>query len=84
MPNVVLIEGYDYYETIGYGTKHQLEKLKITSVIVGGCEVKCVDRVHDLGVYMASTLNFDLHIRKKGQVAHSQLKNLPCIRKHLT
>ena len=71
-------------EIIAYGTKHQLKKLKITSVTVGGCEVKCVDRVRDLGVHMTSTLNFDLHIRKKCQVAHSQLRNLQCIRKHLT
>ena len=44
----------------------------------------CVDNVRDLGVQMSRTLNFDLHIRKKCQVAYSQLRNLKCIRKHLT
>ncbi|XP_052223875.1 uncharacterized protein LOC127839525 [Dreissena polymorpha] len=53
-------------------------------LIVGGCEFECEDNVRDLGVHVSSTLNFDLHIRKKCQVAYSQLRNLRCIRKHLT
>jgi len=65
-------------EIIAYGTKQQLEKLNITSVIVGGCEVNCVGNVRDIGVHMSSTLKFDLHIRKKCQVAFSQLGNV-CI-----
>ena len=71
-------------EIIAYGTKQQLDKLNITDVSVGGCKVTCVDHVRDLGVHMTSTLNFDLHIRKKCQTAHNQLRNLRGIRKHVT
>lgn len=71
-------------EIIAYGTNQQLDKLNITSVTVGGSEVKCVDHVRDLRVYMTSTLNFDLHIGKKCQIAHSKLRNLKCICNHLT
>lgn len=67
-----------------YGTKYQLAKLNISSISVGGCEVKCVDHVRDLGVYMDSTLNVDTHIRKKCQIAYAQLRNLKDIRKHLS
>jgi hypothetical protein len=48
-------------EIIMYGTKYQLAKLNIPSVSVGGCEVKSVGHVRDLGVYLDSTLNFDDH-----------------------
>ena len=33
---------------------------------------------------MTNTLNFDIHIQKKCQIAHVQLRNLKAIRKHLT
>ena len=49
-------------EIIMYGTRQQLAKLNITSVNVGGCDVKCVGHVRDLGVIMTNTLNFDRHI----------------------
>ena len=71
-------------EIIMYGTRQQLAKLNITSVNVGGCDVKCVDHVRDLGVIMTNTLNFDRHIQKKCQIAHMQLRNLRAIRKYLT
>lgn len=71
-------------EIIMYGTKYQLAKLNISSISVRGCEVKCVDHVRDLGVFMDSTLNFDTHIRKKCQIAYAQLRNLKDIRKHLS
>lgn len=71
-------------EIIIYGTRHQLKKLNISSVNVGGVEVNCVDNVRDLGVQMTSTLSFDIHIQKKCQIAHMQLRNLKAIRKHLT
>ena len=62
-------------EIIMYGTRQQLAKLNITSVNVGGCDVKCVNQVGDLGVIMTNTLNFDCHIQKKCQIAHVQLRN---------
>ena len=71
-------------EIIMYGTRQQLAKLNITSVNVGGCDVKCVSHVRDLGVIMTNTLNFDRHIQKKCQIAHMQLRNLRAIRKYLT
>ena len=71
-------------EIIMYGTRQQLAKLNIASVNVGGCDVKCVNQVRDLGVIMTNTLNFDCHIQKKCQIAHVQLRNLQAIRKHLT
>ena len=71
-------------EIIIYGSRQQLAKLNITSVNVGGYDVKCVDHVRDLGVTMTNTLNFDHHIQKKCQIAHVQLRNLRAIRKHLT
>jgi hypothetical protein len=71
-------------EIIIYGTRQQLSKLNIASVRVGGCQVKCVDHVRDLGVYMTNTLNFDHHIQKKCQIAHVQLRNLKQIRRHLS
>ena len=52
-----------------------------SSVNVGGCDVKCVGHVRDLGVIMTNTLNFDRHIQKKCQIAHMQLRNLRAIRK---
>ena len=51
-------------EIILYGTKQQLSKVNISSVNVGGIEVKCVDHVRDLGVLMENNLSFDRHIRK--------------------
>ena len=71
-------------EIILYGTRQQLSKMSISSVSVGGCVVKLVDRVRDLGVTMTNTLNFDLHITKKCQIAQMQLRNLKAIRRHLT
>ena len=73
-------------EIIAYGTSQQLAKVKISGVNVGGCFVKCVDHVRDLGVIMDRNLNFDrhYHIRKKCQIAYSQLKNLKSIRKYLS
>lgn len=56
-------------EIIAYGTKQQLKKLVLASVTVGGCKVECVESVRDLGVHIIITFNFDLHIRKKCQVA---------------
>ena len=63
-----------------YGTKQQLAKVTISSVNVGGIDVKCVDHVRDLGVLMENNLSFDRHIRKKCQIAHIQLRNLKEIR----
>lgn len=71
-------------EVIIYGTRQQLSKLNIFGVNVGGCDVKCVDHVRDLGVHMSNTLNFDNHIQKKCHIARVQLRNLKAIRKHLT
>lgn len=71
-------------EIILYGTRQQLSKMSISSVSVGGCMVKLVDRVRDLGVTMTNTLNLDLHITKKCQIAQMQLRNLKAIRRHLT
>ena len=71
-------------EIILYGTKQQLAKVNISSVNVGGIDVKCVDHVRDLGVLMENNLSFDRHIRKKCQIAHIQLRNLKGIRKHLS
>ena len=71
-------------EIILYGTKQQLSKVNISSVNVGGIEVKCVDHVRDLGVLMENNLSFDRHIRKKCQTSHIQLRNLKRIRKHLS
>ena len=71
-------------EIILYGTKQQLSKVNISSVNVGGIEVKCVDHVRDLGVLMENNLSFDRHIRKKCQTSHIHLRNLKRIRKHLS
>ncbi|XP_060561618.1 uncharacterized protein LOC132721348 [Ruditapes philippinarum] len=71
-------------EIILYGTTQQLAKVDIPGVNVGGCFVKCVDHVRDLGVCFDANLSFDRHIRKKCQIAYSQLKNLKSIRKHLS
>jgi hypothetical protein len=71
-------------EIIMYGTKYQLAKLNISCVSVRECEVKCVNHVSDLGVYMDSTINFDNRIRKKCQIAFAQLRNLKDICKHLS
>jgi len=71
-------------EIIVYGTRQQLAKLSTSSAVVGGCEVKFVNHVRDLGVIMTNTLNFDKHIQKKCQIAHAQLRNIKAIRKHLT
>ena len=71
-------------EIILYGTKQQLAKVNISSVNVGGIDVKCVDHVRDLGVLMENNLSFDRHIRKKCQIAYIQLRNLKGIRKHLS
>ena len=49
-------------EIILYGTKQQLAKVNISSVNVGGIDVKCVDHVRDLGVLMENNLSFDRHI----------------------
>ena len=46
-------------EIILYGTKHQLAKVKISSVNVGGIEINCVDHVRDHGVLMETNLSFD-------------------------
>jgi len=46
--------------------------------------VKCVDHVRDMGVLFDAHLNFDRHIRKKCQIAYSQLKNLRSIRYYLS
>lgn len=53
-----------------YGTKQQLAMVNISSVNVGGVEVKCVETLRDLGVLMKNNLSFDRHIRKKCQIAH--------------
>ena len=45
--------------------------------------MKPVKSVRDLGVWMESNLSLDLHIRKKCQMAHHQLRNLSNIRDHL-
>ena len=71
-------------EIILYGTNQQLAKVNISSVNVGGIDVKCVDHVRDIGVLMENNLSFDRHIRKKCQIAHIQLRNLKGIRKHLS
>lgn len=71
-------------EVIIYGTKQQLSKINISSVDIGGCQIRCVDHVRDLGVHMTSTLNFEDHIRKKCQTAHVQLRNLKDIRKYIS
>ena len=61
-------------EIILNGTKHQLAKVNISSVNVGGIEVNCVDHVRDLGVLMENNLSFDRLFKKKCQIAHVQLK----------
>ena len=71
-------------EIIAYGTRQQLAKLNISSINVGGHEVKSVSHVRDLGVHMSNTLNFEYHTQKKCQIAHIQLRNLKVLRKHLT
>ena len=71
-------------EIIVYGTSKQLKKVNIQSISVGGAQVNRVDSVRDLGVWMESNLSLDLHIRKKCQTAHHQLRNLSNIRNHLS
>ena len=71
-------------EIILYGTKQQVSKSNITELNVGTEVVKCVKSVRDLGVFMDSTLTFDLHIRKKCQIANNQLRNIRSVRKHLS
>ena len=67
-------------EVIIYGTKHQISKTKIGEINVGGIAVKRTDVVRDLGVWMDSTLSFDVHIKKRCQLANHQLNNLKSIR----
>ena len=43
---------------------------------MGGIAVKRTDVVRDLGVWMNSTLSFDVHIKKRCQLANHQLNNL--------
>jgi len=74
----------DKTEIILYGTTQQLAKVDLSGINVGGCFVKCVDHVRDLGVLFDANLNFDRHIRKKCQIAYSQLKNLRSIRYYLS
>jgi hypothetical protein len=74
----------DKTEIIVYGTKQQLAKVNLSGINVGGCFVRCVDHVKDLGVCFDANLNFDRHIRKKCQIAYFQLKNLRSIRRHLS
>jgi hypothetical protein len=71
-------------EIIIYGTKQQLSKKGLHQLNVGGVIVNCVDTVRDLGVWMDSSLSFDLHITKKCQIASHQLHNLRAIRKNLS
>jgi hypothetical protein len=52
-------------QVIKYVSKQQLSKINISSVDIGGCQIRCVDHVRDLGVHMISTLNFEDHIRKR-------------------
>jgi len=54
-------------DIIMYGTSQQLAKVNISSIDVGGCQLKCVDQVRDIGVLMSSTLHFDSHIRKNAK-----------------
>ena len=51
---------------------------------VGGVDAACGDSVRDLGIWMDSSLSFDLHITKKCQIARHQLDNLAEIRNHLS
>ena len=74
----------DKTEIILYGTTQQLAKVDLSGINVGGCYAKCVDHVRDLGVLFDANLNFDRHIRKKCQIAYSQLKNLRSIRYYLS
>ena len=71
-------------EIIIYGNKQQLSKVNINSLNVCGSVVKCADSVRDLGVWMQSSLNFDLHIQKKCKLANHQLHNLKSIRRFLS
>lgn len=48
----------------------------MSSVNIGGNEVKCVGHVRDLCVFMENNLSFDRYIRKKCKIANVQLCNI--------
>ena len=74
----------DKTEVIAYGTKHQLNKLKIKSINVGGTEVKCVKSVRDLGVTFTNNIDLGKHIEQKCKTASFYLRNIKRIRHYLS
>lgn len=61
-------------EIIMYGTSQQLSKVNISNINVGGCEVKCVDQVRDLGFLMNSKLNSDHQFSKNSKLPISSFE----------
>ncbi len=66
------------------GSWQQLAKVRYDSIQVGGCTVKAVDSVRDLGAYLDKHMSMDSHIDLKCRTAFMQLYNLKRVRKYLT
>ena len=71
-------------EFIFIGTRHQLKKLKVDSISIGGSRVQCADSVRNLGVWFDKHLSLEKHINLKCKIAHYQLYNLRKIKQYLS
>jgi hypothetical protein len=71
-------------ELIVIGTRQQLSKTEIKSLMVGETKVLAADCIRSLGMYLDQNMNMKNHINNKVKAAHKHLYRIRCIRKYLT
>jgi hypothetical protein len=71
-------------EFIIIGTKQQLAKTNVHSIMVGETQVHATDCIRSLGVFLDKHMSMKHHINAKIRTAHKHLYRIHCIRKYLT
>ena len=71
-------------EYIVLGSRQQLSKFATYHIAVGADDIKCVDNVKNLGVWLDKHLKFDTHINSKCRTASHSLHCIRTARKFLT
>ena len=74
----------DKTEVMPIGTRQQLSKVNIDHLTVGDSSVTTVNKARNLGVWLDSQLNFNVHIAKTCSLSFGSLYKIRRIRKYLT
>ena len=70
----------DKSEFMLIGTRQQLSRVRIVSLMVGDTQVKSVSEARNLGVWFDSNFQFHSHINKTCQSAFFSLYKIRCIK----